>query len=116
MFFYIWQVVPQHCCGTPAKDVASWSSSIYLSFQASNDMVVWTQAIQKLYQTYRLVEEEELVRQIQKIETAHGDQKYGEAWRTVNEITGRKRANEGRVTGKNPEEKYLSPVTLMRFV
>ena len=42
------------------------------------------QAIQKLYTAYRLVEEEELVRQLLKIETANGDQKYGEVWRTVN--------------------------------
>ena len=45
------------------------------------------------------------MRQIQKIETAHGDQKYGEACRTVNEITGRKRVKEGQVAGKSPKER-----------
>ena len=77
------------------KEARQYAQQALNQFEASNlenDKVVWTQAIQKLYQTYRLAEEEQLVRQIQTIETAHGDQKYGEAWRTVNEITGRNRA------------------------
>ena len=72
--------------------------------KASNlwvDKVVWTQATQKLYQTCGVIEEEKLVRQMQKIETGHGDQTYGEAWRTVNEITGRKRAKEGQIHNPN---------------
>ena len=43
--------------------------------------------------------------QPRKIESAHGDQKYREAWITVNEITERKRANEGQVDGKSPKER-----------
>jgi hypothetical protein len=43
------------------------------------------------------VDDEEVVRQVQNIETAHGGQRYGEAWKAVNEITGRKRSKEGQV-------------------
>ena len=32
-------------------------------------------------------------------------QKYGEAWRTVNEITGRRKAKEGQVEGLSPQER-----------
>ena len=39
------------------------------------------------------------------IEGMHGAQKYGEAWRVVNEITGRKKAKEGQVSGSSPEER-----------
>ena len=54
---------------------------------------------------YDQVREVELEVKIQNIKTVHGTQKYGEAWKTVNEITGRKRAKEGQVVGSSPEER-----------
>jgi hypothetical protein len=51
------------------------------------------------------VDEEELVREMQNIESEHGRQRYGEAWKAVNEITGRKRSKEGQVAGKSLEER-----------
>ena len=82
------------------KTARQEAQQVQSQFEASNsedDKELWTQAVQNLYQIYKLVEEKELVRQIQNIEAAHGCQKYGEAWRTVNEITRRKRAKEGQV-------------------
>ena len=42
---------------------------------------------------------------IEAVEQAHGDARYGEAWRVVNEITGRKKAKEGQVNGASPTER-----------
>jgi hypothetical protein len=76
--------------------------------EASNtedDKEIWSLAVQNLYQVYKLVDEEELVRQVQSIETAHGALRYGEAWKTVNEITGRKKSKEGQVADNSPQER-----------
>ena len=64
-----------------------------------------SRAQRNMYEVYQQEEEKELEKEIQSIEIAHGGQKYGEAWRVVNEITGRKRAKEGQVTGSSPEER-----------
>ena len=50
----------------------------------------------------------ELEAQIRTIEASHEAQKYGEAWKVVNEITGRKRAREGQVEGSSPEERVIT--------
>ncbi|CAH3107679.1 unnamed protein product, partial [Porites lobata] len=42
------------------------------------------------------------------IEASHEAQKYGEAWKVVNEISGRKRAKEGQVEGSSPEERVTT--------
>ena len=54
---------------------------------------------------YEQVRDEELEAQIRSIELAHGAQKYGEAWKTVNDMTGRKRSKEGQVIGASPYER-----------
>jgi hypothetical protein len=61
--------------------------------------------VNNLYQIYKLEQEEELAEQIHDIQTAHGEQRYGEAWKFVNEITGREKAKEGQVSGNSPEER-----------
>ena len=48
---------------------------------------------------YDQVREVELEAQIRTIEASHEAQKYGEVWKVVNEISGRKRAREGQVEG-----------------
>ena len=54
------------------------------------------------------VREVELEAQIRTIEASHEAQKYGGAWKVVNEITGRKRAKEGQVEGSSPEERVTT--------
>ena len=54
---------------------------------------------------YDSVKEDELEQHIHNIEKCQGEQQYGEAWRVVNEITGRKRSKEGQVAGTSPEER-----------
>ena len=42
---------------------------------------------------------------MQEVESASDDMQYGEAWRLVNEITGRKKSKSGQVNGNSPQER-----------
>ena len=55
------------------------------------------EAKQCLFSTYDAIKGEELMEKVQRVKAAQGDQKYGEAWRVINEMTGRKRTKEGQV-------------------
>ena len=90
---------------TTARQEAEQAHACYQTSGSEADKELWTTAVQNLYQTYKLVEEEYLVRQVQDIEAAHGEQRYSEAWKAVNAITGRKRSKEGQVAGNSPEER-----------
>ena len=62
-------------------------------------------AKQLLFNTYDRIKGEELMERVQRVEAAHGEQQYGEAWRVINEMSGRKRSKEGQVAGHSPEER-----------
>ena len=68
----------------------------------------WKQALSNLYVVYDQVKEQEIETHIRNIEATHGAQQYGEAWRTVNQITGRKQTKEGQVSGASPEERVTT--------
>ena len=63
------------------------------------------EAKQLLFSAYDSVRGEELMESVRRVELAHGERQYGEAWRVINEMTGRKRAKEGQVEGHSPEER-----------
>lgn len=70
--------------------------------------VAWKLAVSQLYEIYGQVKEEELEEKTRAIESTYGAMQYGEAWRVVNEVTGRKRAKEGQVSGNSPEERVTT--------
>ena len=63
------------------------------------------EAKQLLFSAYDKIKGEELMEKVQRVQSAHGERQYGEAWRVINEMTGRKRAKEGQVEGHSPEER-----------
>jgi hypothetical protein len=67
--------------------------------------VLCTEAVHKLFQTYKLVEEEEIRIQLQSIEAAHGELRHRHAWKVVNSTTGRKKSKEGQVAGNSRDER-----------
>ena len=75
---------------------------------SDENRVAWKLAISNLYRVYNQLIERDLEEQAHHIESAHGAHKYGEAWRTVNKVTGRKRAKEGQLSGKSPEERLAT--------
>ena len=72
----------------------------------NDNRVAWKLAIDFLYQVYNEVEEKELEKKIRAIEATQGTNKYGEAWKVVNEVTSRKKAKE--VSGNSPEERVTT--------
>ena len=67
-----------------------------------------------MYQIYDQVKEQDLEEHTRTIEEAFGAHQYGEAWRVVNEISGRKKAKEGQVSGSSPEERVTEWFTLFK--
>ena len=63
------------------------------------------EAKQLLFSAYDAARGEELMESVRRVELAHGERQYGEAWKVINEMTGRKRAKEGQVEGHSPEER-----------
>ena len=77
---------------------------------------VWTtenrealnEAKQLLFNAYDKIKGEELMEKVQRVEAAQGEQQHGEAWRVINEMSGRKRSKEGQVAGHSPEERVIT--------
>ncbi|KAJ8384046.1 hypothetical protein AAFF_G00211780 [Aldrovandia affinis] len=63
---------------------------------------------QLLFSTYDKIKGEELMERVQRVQAAQGERQYGEAWRVINEMTGRKRTKEGQVEGHSPEERVVT--------
>ena len=93
-----------------ARQKAQAAQSLYECTNTEEDKEAWSQALSNLYKVYNQVREVELEAQIRTIEASHEAQKYGEAWKVVNEISGRKRAKEGQVEGSSPEERVIHPL------
>lgn len=69
---------------------------------------------QLLFNTYDRLKGEELMEKVRRVEIAHGEQQYGESWRVINEMSGRKRSKEGQVAGNSPEERVNTWFTHFR--
>jgi hypothetical protein len=54
------------------------------------------------------VKEEEIEAQTRAIEFAYDAMQYGEAWKVVNQVSGRKKAKEGQVSGSSPEDRLTT--------
>ena len=76
--------------------------------RSEDNKEAWKEALRNLYKTYDSIKESELEGHISSIEKSYGEQQYGEAWRVVNEVTGRKRSKEGQVAGTSPEERVAT--------
>ena len=74
----------------------------------------WKTALQKLYDTYERIREEEAMQKIKQIENAMDGQKFREAWKAVDELSGRKNAKDVQVAGKSPEERVNTWFTHFR--
>ena len=47
------------------------------------------EAKQLLFSTYDKFKGEELMERVQRVQAAHGERQYGEAWKVINEMTAR---------------------------
>ena len=62
----------------------------------------------RLYEAYDQVEGRKLMEEVKKVEAAHGERRYKEAWRVINDTSGRKRPRVGQLTGSNPRQRVAS--------
>ena len=88
-----------------ARNIVEEAHNAWDQDSSAENRTAWRQALDELYQVYDQVKAKELEEHTQTIEEAFGAQQYGEAWRAVNEISGRKKAKEGQVSGDSPEER-----------
>ena len=51
-------------------------------------------AKQQLFNTYDRIKGEEMLEKVKRVEAEHGEQKYKESWKVINEMSGRKRASD----------------------
>ena len=93
---------------TEARVKADEAHNRWDTNSSDENRVAWKLAVSQMYEIYGQVREEELEEQTRAIESAHGAMQYGEAWRLVNEVSGRKRAKEGQVSGNSPEERVTT--------
>ena len=91
-----------------ARKEASDAQSTYEADKSEGNHEAWKQALSNLYVVYDQIKEQDIDSHIKNIEATHGAQQYGEAWRTVNEITGRKQSKEGQVAGASPQERVTT--------
>ena len=95
-------------CVVEAREKADEAHQKWESDSTDDNRLAWKQAIDDLYAAYNQIEEQDLEKQIRNIESAHGAQQYGEAWKAVNQVTGRKKTKEGQVSGNSPEERVAT--------
>ena len=88
-----------------ARETAEEAHNKWDIDSTDENRTAWKLAVSQLYEIYGQVKEEELEESTRKIEAAYGARQYGEAWRVVNEMSGRKKAKEGQVAGNSPEER-----------
>jgi hypothetical protein len=72
---------------------------------SEEDSELLKQTKELLFATYDRLREDEIKEKVGRIQHAHGVGQYGEAWRVINEVTGRKKSKEGQVEGASPEER-----------
>ena len=101
-------------CVVEAREKADEAHQKWESDSTDDNRLAWKQAIDDLYAAYNQIEEQVLEKQIRDIESAHGAQQYGEAWKAVNQVTGRKKTKEGQVSGNSPEERVATWFTHFR--
>jgi len=60
---------------------------------------------EELYDVYAIVDEEELTNMVNEAEQAHACSQHGVAWKLINEISGRHRAQSSKLKANSPEER-----------
>ena len=81
----------------------------YTALQADRKNVasreLYKQKKEELYDAYAIVDEEELTSLVNEAEQAHASSRHGVAWKLINEISGRHRAQTSKLKANSPEER-----------
>ena len=86
-------------------DVVRARERLRRSLEESSDAHTINTARSSLYSAYDRLLANDIEEKLQRVERAHQGSQYGEAWRIVNQISGRKKPPSGRISGASPEER-----------
>ena len=81
------------------------SSKTYESKRSKENRLALKECKKVLKDAYEELEEKELSGRIQNISNAHANQQHAQAWKLINDITGRKSTPAGKLNAKNQEER-----------
>ena len=91
-----------------AREEMEVASKKFFATGSEDDNESMKQAKKFLFVSYDRLREEEIMEKVDQVQHAHGAGRYGEAWKVINEVTGRKKAKEGQVAGSSPEERVAT--------
>jgi hypothetical protein len=58
-----------------------------------------------LYDTYKIVDEEEIAKKVKEIEKAHKNQRHSLSWKLINELSDKKSSQSTTIQGKSAEDR-----------
>ena len=90
---------------TKAREDLEQASKNYETKRSKANRLTVKEKKQKLKDAYEELEEKELTGRINEIRQSHANQQHAEAWKLINDITGRKKTPTGKLNAKNQEER-----------
>ena len=81
------------------------ATKMYESNRSKVNRIAVKEKKHHLQMVYEELEEKELTGRINDIKQAHANQQHAEAWKLINDITGRKKSPAGKLNAKNQEER-----------
>ena len=91
-----------------ARTKADQAGSRYHQESNENNRYEYERAKKDLEETYNKITEEDLTYKIKIIEESHVNSQHGEAWKLINEISGRRTSQRGQIQGDTQEERIES--------
>ena len=88
-----------------ARTKANEACSKYQQAINENTRYEYEQARKELEEAYNIITEEELNYKIRLIEDSHINSQHGQAWKLVNEISGRRTSQRGQIAGDTQQER-----------
>lgn len=86
-------------------DVVNAREKLKEALEAPSDEQEVGRARNSLFNVYDRLQEKDIEEKIEHVERAHDSSQYSEAWRIVNEISGRKKVTSGKISGNCPKER-----------
>ena len=86
-------------------DVISARERLNRALEVPSDTQEINKARSSLFSVYDRLLADDIEEKVQLVERAHQSSQYGEAWRIVNQISGRKKSAIGRISGTCPKER-----------
>ena len=89
----------------PIREMVDKTHKEYTESTNNDKKVKWKTALQEFHDANERIREEEAMQKIEQIENTMDGQRFREAWKAVNKLSGRKNAKDGQVAGESPEER-----------